>query len=60
MIAIWDEWKRDFKSCPIVKVDGAIIKNVTMADDVLGVVEYVKAYKIKRIRGNVEIVGERK
>lgn len=40
---------------PIIKVDGQRILNAISADDVQGVVEYVKAGKIKIIRGNVEI-----
>jgi hypothetical protein len=42
----------------IIKVDGKIIRNVTMADDIQGVVEYVKARKLVTIRGNVEIIGK--
>lgn len=50
----------EFHDNPIVKVDGKTIRNVTMADDVLNVVEYVKARKLVTIRGNVEIIGQRK
>lgn len=55
----WEDWRTKFKACPIIKVDGNTIKNVTTADDTLGIVEYVKAYKLKRLKGNVEIIGER-
>lgn len=60
MRIIYDEWHLYFLACPIVKVDGELIKNVSMADDFNGVVEYVKARKLLTIKGNVEIIGERK
>lgn len=48
-------YEDDKADWPTIKVDGQRILNAISADDVQGVVEYVKAGKIKIIRGNVEI-----
>lgn len=55
----WFDWQVRYHQCPIVKVDGQVIKNVTMADDVLGFVKHLKANKIVTVTGNVEIIGQR-
>lgn len=57
MRIVWDERKPRGYENPTVKVDGQVIRNVTIADDVQGVVEYLKHNKIRTIRGNVEIIG---
>lgn len=56
MRIVWDELKA--KNFPIVKVDGKTIRNVILADDELGIVQYVKARKIQTISmvGKVEII----
>lgn len=58
MRIVWDEFKA--KEFPTVKVDGKTIRNVVMADDELGIVQYVKARRIQTISkvGKVEIIGE--
>jgi hypothetical protein len=50
-------WGETVKHWPIVKVDGQAIRNAIIADDVEGVVEFVKHNKIRTIRGNVEIIS---
>lgn len=56
----FEDWSTQFKADPIVKVDGIVIRNVTMADDELGMVKHLTANKIKTIVGTVEIIGQRK
>lgn len=65
-----DYWRTKFCTCPIVRLDGAELRNVIMADDVIGIVEVgvhrndkpvVEGgrFKTELRTGRVEIVGQR-
>lgn len=56
----FEDWSTQFKRDPIVKVDGVVIRNVTVADDELGMVKHIKGRKQLTIVGTVEIIGLRK
>jgi hypothetical protein len=67
-----DNWRLLFIGCPIVRLDGAVIDHVVVADDADGFVDCYRygpdghllvngdELMIQRVTGSVEIIGERR